>query len=340
MFKKFSSRLRVLPNEVHFALLNQMSTLAEWKNYSEAYPHLATDNYFWKKLMVKFPTLNLFECQNINWVDAVNYILDNGGNVYELDHESLLFFTIISQKKFDMARLFLNKGFDVNRKIYNETALIHCVYKNNEESVKFLLENGADVNVKVYTYLFSALAAFCYRYYFHYNDNMLQLLTDHGADYNLKNNNRDVALHYLIRRLKEPIFLTQPVDIYLVKKIFTQFVQKTDMTVVNSCNKTLLHELCTGSDSSMYWSYDEEKYWNGNDDDEDDEDDEDEDVWPVEILDLVKFIITLFLNAGVPINAQDGEGYTAVDYTINYNLDSTLCEFLRENGGLSRTEID
>ena len=58
----------------------------------------------------------------------------------------------------------------------------------------------------------------------------------------------------------------------------------------------------------------------------------------VEVVDLFKFVITLFLDAGVPINAQDGEGKTAYDY-VRF-MDSPMCEFLRQHGGLSRDEIE
>ena len=50
------SRNFVFPNEVRFAFLN---TPEEWKNYSKAYPHLVTDDYFWKKLIIKFPELTI-----------------------------------------------------------------------------------------------------------------------------------------------------------------------------------------------------------------------------------------------------------------------------------------
>ena len=91
--------------------------------------------------------------------------------------------------------------------------------------------------------------------------------------------------------------------------MFTRFVQKTDMTVVNTSTRTLLHELC------MMYAGDE---WH--------------------VLDLFKFIVRLFLNAGVPINAQDCIGETALDYAIHEDFDA-ISAFLRENGGRSRTEL-
>ena len=42
-----------------------------------------------------------------------------------------------------------------------------------------------------------------------------------------------------------------------------------------------------------------------------------------------KFIITLFLNAGVPINAVDIKENAALDYAIQHDFDSTRCEFLK-----------
>ena len=331
-----ASDLRVLPNEIHFALLNQLPTPVDWKNYSKAYPHLTTDDYFWKKLMIKFPTLKVSYCRNNKWTDALDHVdfnftlnyaaetdnlqlaqqvLDYGGNVYQPYIFYLLFFMIARKGDFDMARLFLNNGFNINTIHKNTTALIMCVKDNNTESVKFLLENGADVNIVTNAIPFSALATSCYHYDFGYDDNiMIQLLTDHGANYNLKNKKNEVALHFLIRGLFKSFF-PMGMDRISLKKMFTHFVQKTDMTVINSCNRTLLHELCIYKD-------------------------EVDDDWPVDILALVKFIITLFLNAGIPINAVDAEGNTALDHAIQHDLDSTLCEFLRQHGGRSRTEIE
>ena len=244
------SELRVLPNEVHFNMLNQMTTPAEWKNYSEAYPHLAADDYFWKKLMIKFPELNLFECQDMNWVGAVNYILDHGGDVYQMDkrNEFFLFFTVVESKKFDMARLFLDRGFDINTKEGYYTVLINMVSQGDVESVNFLLEQGAGVNVVARKNKFSVLDMFCVRYDFKSGDNgILQLLTDYGADYNLKTLDDEVALHLLINRMYVVIFSMSPFDdISPVKRVFTLFIQKTDMSIVDRKGRTFLHHICIG----------------------------------------------------------------------------------------------
>ena len=322
-----SSELRVLPDEVHFALLKHLDTPEDWKNYSEVYTHLTSDDYFWKKLMVKFPELTIQKYYAMDWVEAIqrvdfNFTLvhayetndiqlarrvfDYGGNVYQYYGSNWLFFTITLERKFDMARLFLDKGFNINAVNGGETVLMYCVSNNDIEGAKFLLENGADVNVVVDAYYSSsALGAFCYS---PPNNDMLKLLTDHGADYNLKNKYGNVALYYLMLRLQ---YASTRHYISDVKRIYTLFVLKTDTTIVNCYGRTFLHRLCI-------------KYKN-------DETDE-------EVVDLFKFLITLFLDAGVPINAVDAKGKTAYDY-VSYDEGGLICEFLRQKGGLSRDEI-
>ena len=321
-----SSELPDLPNEVRFNIFKHLDTLEDWKNYSEVYSRLKTDDYFWKKLIIKFPELTIETCRYMNWAEAIQRVDFNftlihayetddiqlarqvfyyGGNVYQYYEGKWLFFTITLERKFDMALLFLNKGFNINAVNNKQTVLMYCVLYNNIECVKFLLEHGADVNVNVDTYCSSALITFCYNYYSFANDAMLTLLTDHGADYNLKNRLNEVALHLLIDGLGH-ILARQP--IYDVKRIFSLFVLKTDMTIVRYYNETFLHGLC------IEYIFDEINE---------------------EFVALYEFIITLFLDAGVPINAQDGLGKTAYDHVIN----NPICQFLRQHGGLSQDEL-
>ena len=338
MSRNFSSRLRVLPSEIHFALLNQMNTPLEWKNYSKVYPHLAIDDYFWKKFMVKFPDLTADECQDMDWfeltsrvdfnftliyafetnnVQLAQQVLDYGGNVYQIykKHGWFLFFIIVRERKLKMARLFLDKGFNINTIQNNNTALLMCLYERNMKTVKFLLQKGADVNVTVDKFFFSALAVACYRN-FHYNDDMLQLLTDYGADYNLKSKDGAVALHFLIHGLKTFISSMSSINLSNAKRVFTLCIQKTDISIVDGEGRTFLHRTCSNYRYSNY-----------------------EFRWYDENISLVNFIIRFFLSAGIPINAQDSEGYTALDYAIHYGLDSTLCELLIQNGGIIRDEL-
>ena len=337
-YERLPPRSGEISNELHFTLLNKMNTLEEWKNYSEVYPHLTADDYFWKKLMVKFPDLTVKNYQAIHWADALDYVdfkftlvyayetdnaklakqvLDYGGNVYQMYDNTFLFFIIMRHGKFDMARVFLDKGFDINTVdndqnalLYWQTALMHCVEFNNIESVKFLLERGADVNIVLDTYWFSALTTFCINYPSLQNDAMLRVLTDYGADYNLKNKNNEVALHFLIRGLYSCPFSSQIANVH-VKRMFTLFVHYTDTTVITTKNQTLLHALCTS-------------YGNV--------------VRRETTVDLYIFIIATFLSAGIPINAVDDEGNTALDHAIYHDFDA-IRAFLRMNGGLSRTEL-
>ena len=330
------SRSRI-SNEVHFFLLVQMTTAEEWKNYSEAYPHLATDDYFWKKLMVKFPKLTADECHTMNWVDALHHVdfnftlihafetnniqltrrvLDYGGNVYQQYQDNLLFLAIIRQHYFDMARLFLKKGFDIDMSYRGTfTVLIYCIMSNDVEGVTFLLDSGANVNavmVDPIAWPYSALFAFCISCFYQPNDDMLQVLTDYGVDYNLKNRRGEVAFHFIIVKLYNYMRSNpRTIDVFLVKRIFTLFIQKTDMSIVDMEGKTFLHALC-----STYYNDERQKI----------------------IVDLYLFLIAALLDAGVPINALDNRRETA--YTmVDEEIGGSICEFLRQNGGLSQDEL-
>ena len=335
----FSFRVPDLPNEVRFNIFKHLDTPEDWKNYSEVYPHIATDDYFWKKLIIQFPELTIETCRDMEWnmalqrvdfnftlihayetddIRLARRVLDYGGNKYQYYEDIWLFFKIILENKFDMALLFLNKGFNINAvmpsNFQTQTVLTYCVRNNNIEGVKFSLEHGADVNVVVgnINYMFSALATFCSKYFEYQNDDMLHLLTDYGADYNLKNTKKNyVALHILIFGLRGYILTRQftVVEVSAVKRMFTLFVLKTDMTIVDSFNRTFLHWLCKIYDNNII-----------NDE-------------------LFKFIITLFLNAGIFINTVDGMGKTACDYAFELD-DNPICEFLKQRGGLYRDEIE
>ena len=77
------------------------------------------------------------------------------------------------------------------------------------------------------------------------------------------------------------------------------------MTIITTFNKTFLHALCE--------SYD----YDGSNE---------------SVINLYKFIIVAFLNAGISINAKDENGYTAYDHVrYNHNL---IGEFLEQNGAL------
>ena len=328
------------PNELHFTLLNQMDTPKEWKSYSESYPHLASDDYFWKKLMIKFPELTYFECQAMHWFEALvhvdfnftlkyayetddfelmNEVLNYVGNVYQLDKKNgfFMFFTLVQDKKFDMARLFLNKRYNIDTFIYEDrTPLMYCVGKNNIESAHFLLEHGADANA-VSTQFASALYIFCLFYAKYLNDDMFKLLTDYGADYNLKNNNNEVALHAFLSGIKRFIFDKNSVEeISSIKRMFTLVMRMTDTSIVDAENATFLHFLC--------FIYKKIKM-NERITDHHMQD---------HIIRLFKILLIEFINAGISIHAETTDGKTAYDYICDFE-DDPMCEQLRQNGALN-----
>ncbi len=57
--------------------------------------------------------------------------------------------TAISNQRYDIAKMLLDYGADINQTISSSnpsSLLLHLIYSNNVQSVRFLLENGADPN--------------------------------------------------------------------------------------------------------------------------------------------------------------------------------------------------
>jgi hypothetical protein len=336
------SQLRVLPDEVHYKLLSNMKTPEQWINYSKIYTHLITD-YFCKKLIVTFPNLTkqnwidngwdekiynidfnftLIHAFNTNNIKLVRKILNYGGNVYQKYYKKFLFFFIVELRKFDMARLFLEKGFNINIIYYdqldyiNVNALMFCSIHQNIKSIQFLLENGADVNAIIKqdcnTLPFSMLTKYCYRFY--KNPKILQLLIKYGADYNLKNNHNKVALHFLIDTYNnfEPLDPELSMKLNNITIMLKHFIRNTDVTIVTGNNKTFLHLLCNVELKKIL-------------------------IYEKLAFEGFKSIIMTLLVKGVPINFVDDIGYTAYDYADENNLDFIL-ELLVEKGGRSATQ--
>ncbi|MBQ9578333.1 MAG: ankyrin repeat domain-containing protein, partial [Ottowia sp.] len=74
--------------------------------------------------------------------DLIAFLLDHGANVNDInqDGETALSFAV-AENNINMAKILLDKGADPN------TALIAASRKKREDSIKFLLEHGADIKV-------------------------------------------------------------------------------------------------------------------------------------------------------------------------------------------------
>jgi hypothetical protein len=324
-----------LPNEMHYNILMQMENVEDWKNYSLVYPHLV-DDYFWRKLIVRFPNLTQNDLTRISWdsarnmvdfnftlkkaietnnVQLANQVLMCGGNAYEKDYASnLYFYKLVVNERFDMARVFINNGFNINSIFEGRTPLMYSIMRSNINSINFLLDNGADVNTAVLKDKktpspppFSALSEFCYKYPFPKQQVILQLLLQHGADYNLKNYNNQVALHYLIFSLGLLLYQDfSGVELLNIQTLFTTFIRHTDMSIVDYDGKTFLHLLFKRRTPT----FQEERGQ------------------------ILIFVITELLSEGVSINALDRFGKTAYDYAAG-----SCSTFLGNNGGLPGDQL-
>ena len=98
-------------------------------------------------------------------------------------------FEAVKDNKLDLAEtLITNKWLDVNEKNgVGETPIFFAVYNNNLEMVKLLVKHGAILDV--ITYCGSPLLLNCLR---HKDNKIVKFLIDSGADVNVKDNGRSL----------------------------------------------------------------------------------------------------------------------------------------------------
>ena len=103
-------------------------------------------------------------------------------NQENVPFSSLAFLSAAKKGNIKQLNLFLEAGMDVN--VHNNgTALTCAVYGDHLESVKFLLENGADVNEAAYWGTPLGIAS--YKGYY----KIAELLLKHGADVDIVSRN-------------------------------------------------------------------------------------------------------------------------------------------------------
>ena len=87
--------------------------------------------------------------------DLVKYLLEQGIDVNQADDRQRTVFTttfddLSAQKAITIGEILLEYGADINHieNDFDRTALMHAVYEDDLESIRFLLENGADINLQ------------------------------------------------------------------------------------------------------------------------------------------------------------------------------------------------
>lgn len=161
--------------------------------------------------------VNLPKCDNqLRWavtgrkVAAARILIEAGANLIIPDNSAYAFegnLLMIAAKNGDleMVKLLIQKGFPVNAKAQDgSTALISAIrnYDNSKfETVKFLLESGANPNVVIE----NKIPDYCpvtLSFVSEYNLDLLKFLVANGADVNLACASGDTALVQAVRRYK------------------------------------------------------------------------------------------------------------------------------------------
>ncbi|MBP5427325.1 MAG: ankyrin repeat domain-containing protein [Clostridiales bacterium] len=135
-------------------------------------------------------------------VDSVKLLLEHGANVEDKTLNNQESIHLIQNK--EKAYLLLKYGADINVKsTWGETVLLSaCAYSKSCDYVKFLLDNGADINSVDccgYTPLISAIISYSP------DEGIIKLLLDHGADANIKDIYGKYALDYALELGDEDI---------------------------------------------------------------------------------------------------------------------------------------
>lgn len=79
-----------------------------------------------------------------NYINLSKFLIDKGVKIMSYD-----LYSAILNKEYDFFKYLINKGGDINEKLFQGETLLHVAYNNNDiDNVKFLINNGADCYVK------------------------------------------------------------------------------------------------------------------------------------------------------------------------------------------------
>ncbi len=119
-------------------------------------------------------------------VETVNYLLQNGSDISEIKpYYKELLFDMVNRKIYPLVVLLLNNGADVNSTNDNGYTVLHtaCMLNVDLQIVEELVKRGADVNARTgnnLTPLFYCIHS--------YNFDAIRFLVENGADVNSTNN--------------------------------------------------------------------------------------------------------------------------------------------------------
>ncbi len=138
----------------------------------------------------KYGRTPLISAVDSGQVDIVKYLIDNGADVNGIGAEKYTAITVA--KSLEMVMILVESGADVNSINMNKPVLISAVENEQIAIVEYLLDNGADVNVKVDNN-YSAIS---------YPNNLaiVKILVESGADVNFKNSYSSTPLIFATNR--------------------------------------------------------------------------------------------------------------------------------------------
>lgn len=140
----------------------------------------------------------LYEAMSKKKWEAAKLLLATGADITKLKPKTSLLYDVLASDELEILRLLLKHGADINAvdgegSMYAKTLLSEAVRTNKVDTVKFLLEQGADVNIKYYggiTVLPMAIWG--------HEVAVVELLLEHGADINEKSSRGYTMLTHAI----------------------------------------------------------------------------------------------------------------------------------------------
>ncbi len=132
----------------------------------------------------KYGRTPLISAVNSEQLEIVKYLIDNDADVNGVGTENYTALAIAKNLK--MVKLLVDNGANVNLINMYKPALISAVESNNIEIVEYLLNKGADVNIKVDNN-YSAIS-------YPNNIEIVKILVSKGADVNFKNSYNSTPL--------------------------------------------------------------------------------------------------------------------------------------------------